>query len=243
MSEPLPSSSPRVTLFMPLYNEEECLISHVFKIINTFSENGLTGEIILGSNGSTDHTSLIGPILEEAFPGRVRFFHIPRRGAVGAAFCRAAALAASPHLITMDADLPVGLDFIPRALALLSDHTLVIGSKQAGTQRRSVCRRVGSGLFIAAARMLLRLPYDDYSVGAKAYRLAALRPWLNRLSADTNYVLEITAFCHNASLPVAVLPVSCTDWRRSRFNLLREAFLRFSHLFRFRYFREKLYSE
>lgn len=220
-----------VTILIPLFNEEECLVPNTRLLLRFLADRNLNGEIILGSNGSTDNTISLARQMEREHPETIRFFHLPRRGAVGSVFQRAAAMASSQVLVSMDMDLSVDLEFIPRAVSLLERNALVVGSKQSGSQLRSLWRLAGSGAFIFCAQALLRLPYDDYSLAAKAYRLDAVRPWLDRLSHDTNYVLDLVYLCHHAHLPISVLPVACEDWRTSRFRLGREAVVRFSYLF------------
>ncbi|ABK19751.1 glycosyltransferase family 2 protein [Syntrophobacter fumaroxidans] len=219
------------TVLIPVYNEEECLVPNVAKLLRFFRDRALRGEIILGSNGSTDATVFLGNLLGQAKPLPIRFFHLERRGTVGVVYRKALDLAASPFLISLDMDLSVDLEFVPRALDLLRQHDLVVGSKRSGSQRRSAWRRLGSHLFILCAQLLLNLPYDDYSLGAKAYRIDKVRPLAENISEDTNYVLEILCASRRAGLSTVVLPVACRDYRRSRFNLLKEAVVRFSHLF------------
>lgn len=220
-----------LTILIPLYNEEADLTPNLIRLMKFLDAHGLSAEILLGSNGSTDGTVILGKLMEEAMPEKIRFFHLEERGAVGEVFKIAAQTAASPLLVSLDADLSVDLEFIPAALSLLRENDVVIGSKRSGSQSRSPLRRFGSEAFIRCAQTLLKLPYDDYSIGTKAYRLRKISPWLDRLSADTNYVLDLVHHCHGAALPIAVLPVACEDWRTSRFNLSWEALIRFSHLF------------
>ena len=52
------------------------------------------------------------------------------------------------------------------------------------------------------------------------------------MSDDTNYVMDILLKCGREGRRIAVLPVECSDWRRSRFRLLGEAFVKYSHLAR-----------
>ena len=224
-------SRPDFTLLIPLYNEEECLIPNMGQLLRFLRARGLEAQIILGSNGSTDNTVLIGKLLEGLSPGRITFFHLPCRGAVGSVFKEALKLADSPYIVSMDADLSVDLEFIPRSLALFRDFDIVVGSKQSGCQARSLVRRFGSGLFILCAQMLLRMPYNDYSIGAKAYRTEIFDEWQDRMSDDTNYVMDILLRCGREGRRIAVLPVECSDWRKSRFRLLGEAFVKYSRLF------------
>ena len=225
-------STPDLSLLIPLYNEEECLIPNLRRLLAFLRARGLDAEVILGSNGSTDATAAIGRLLEEACPERIRFFHLPRRGVVGRVFKESLRLASSPHLVSVDADLSIDLEFIPRAHALLRTSHVVVGSKQSGTQARSPLRRLGSGAFIICAQLLLGLPYDDYSIGAKAYRKEIFGGWEEQMSDDTNYEMDVLYRCNHAGLKTAVLPVGCSDWRTSRFRLLGEAFVKYTHLLR-----------
>ena len=225
--------SPDFSILLPLYNEEECLVPNVYRVIRFLADHSLKGEILLGSNGSTDATPLIGGFLAEAWPEVVRPFHIDRRGAVGEVFEIAVNIARSPLLLLVDADLSVDLAFIPTALKLLNTHSVVIGSKRSGSQQRSMIRTLASGTFIACARLLLGLPYDDYSMGGKGYRIEAVKPFVSGLSRDTNYMLEIIYRCRAAGFSVVQTPVDCEDRRSSRFNLFKEGIRRFSHLFCF----------
>jgi glycosyltransferase involved in cell wall biosynthesis len=220
------------TVLIPLYNEEQSLLPGIRKLILFFQTQGLNSEILLGSNGSTDLTAFIAKMLEDSVPGKIRFFHIDERGLVGSVFKMATSMARSPLLITVDIDLSVDLEFIPEALELLKENDIVVGSKQSGSQNRSLIRVLGSMLFIACTRKILALPYDDYSIGAKGYRLETVRPLIEGISEDTNYVLDLLCKARRKDLKIIPLPVACADWRRSRFRLLREALVRFSHLFR-----------
>ena len=223
---------PALSLVIPIYNEQDTLIPNLRQLLLFFQDKGLDAEIILGSNGSTDATVQIGKMIEAIRPERIRFFHINSRGAVGKVFKMAAELVSAPILISMDMDLSVDLEFITRALDLLRTSDLVVGSKKSGTQKRSPVRLFGSKLFILCARVLLSLPYDDYSIGAKAYTVSSIRPLLPGISDDTNYVLDLLCRAKRAGLRIEVLPIACSDWRKSRFRLFREALTRFSYLFR-----------
>ncbi|MGA2403030.1 MAG: hypothetical protein ABSG91_15210, partial [Syntrophobacteraceae bacterium] len=70
-----------------------------------------------------------------------------------------------------------------------------------------------------------------YSIGAKAYRVSSVRPLLPGMSHDTNYVLDLLCRAQRAGLSIEVLPIACSDWRKSRFRLFREALTRFFYLF------------
>lgn len=221
---------PDFSILVPLYNEEQTLLSGVGQLLRFLQKEDLNAEILLGCNGSTDATALIGKMLQDALPDRIRFFRISKRGRLGEIFRIAAGLAASPFMISVDVDMSVGTDFIPRALDLLKECHIVVGSKMSGFQQRSAVRNAGTSFYVHCAQIMLQLPYDDYSPGAKGYRLEAIRPFLGSISKDTGYVLDLLCEAGHSGLEVATIPIACCDLRKSRFNLLELGLGRFLHL-------------
>jgi len=230
-----PKFEPFFTINIPVYNEEELIIQNTQKLTQFLENLGLQYEIIIVSNGSTDGTIFNGKKLKQMYP-QVCFFHIPQKG-VGEAFRVAAKNANSPYLISMDMDLAVELDFIPRALELLKDHTIVLGSKILGTQKRSLFRKIGGGMYILISKVLLGLKFHDYSIGGKAYQRSFLLEHIDQIDDETNYVINLTYLAVKKGYRVIEVPVKCVDTRKSRFNLVREAIYRYSMLFKMIFFK------
>ncbi len=205
------------------------MVANTERLLAFLDGLGRDYEIIIGSNGSTDSTTALGVDLSRRFP-RVSFFHVPERG-VGLAFREFVRRARHPLLVSLDMDLSVDLAFVPTALDLLETHDIVVGSKKLGNQSRTLFRRLGSELFLRAVRLLLGITYEDYSLAAKAFRVATLRRFLDRINVGSSYVLEICFLTHRSGGRVVEVPVSCEDWRKSKFNLLHEAFYKYRHLF------------
>jgi len=218
------------TVGIPVYNEEAILVPNTERLIAFLDDLGREYEILIGSNGSTDSTTAIGFDLSRRFP-RVSFFHMPQRG-VGLAFREFVELAQYPFLVSVDMDLSVDLEFIRAALDLLESHEIVVGSKKLGNQERSLFRKTGSDLFLRAVRLLLGMVYEDYSIAAKAYRVETLKRFAHRIDAGSSYVLEICYLTERSGGRVVQVPVSCEDWRRSKFNLLHEAWYKYNNLLR-----------
>jgi len=217
-----------LTIFLPVFNEQEIIVRNTERIFDYLSSLNFSFEIVIGSNGSTDQTPAFGRELQARHP-QVRFFHLTEKGP-GAAFRRAVETLCSERLICLDMDLPVPLDFISEAARLLEDHDIVIGSKKAGVENRSLLRRLGSGLFIFGAQRLLKLPYDDYSMGAKAYRKTVLRRYQKTIDTGSSYTERIIYWASRDGFRVVQIPVQCHDERKSRFNLIHQAVYRFKGL-------------
>jgi glycosyltransferase involved in cell wall biosynthesis len=221
-------AAPRLTVGIPVFNEAAILRENVGKL-GRFLESVGPYEILIGSNGSTDATLEICEELAREDP-RIRYFAIDEKK-VGIVFQRFLEEARSDALVSVDMDLSIDLDFIPRSLRLLDQHDLVIGSKKLGVENRSLFRRFGSDLYIWTVRALYRMDSHDYSLAAKAYRVSFFRPFAAQLSDHTNYVVDCVYLARRHQGRMTEIPVACDDRRPSRFNLRREAWERYSYLF------------
>jgi len=217
------------TIGIPVYNEEAILVPNTERLLAFLDHLGREYEVLIGSNGSTDSTTALGVDLTRRFP-QVSFFHVPERG-VGLAFREFVRLARHPFLVSVDMDLSIDLEFVKRALTLLETNDIVVGSKKMGKQKRSFVRRVASDTFLRIARVLLGIDYDDYSIAAKGYRVATVRHFADRINEGSSYVIEMCFLTKQAGGRIIQIPVECEDWRRSKFNLVHEAFYKYSHLF------------
>lgn len=224
-----PAASP-FTVVIPVYNEEAILVENVQRLVEYLDRLQTPYEIIIGSNGSTDRTPELGRDLQRQYPD-LKFFHLQEKGP-GAAFGKAVSLAMHDHIISVDMDLSVDLNFIWRANTLLDEYAVVVGSKRMGTQRRSAVRKLASNLFIFSAMVLLGLSYDDYSLAAKAYRKKVLLDCSDRIGPGTFYVVEVLNYALKNEYMTAQIPARCQDERKSRFNLVHEGVYRFGHLFK-----------
>ncbi|MFQ5737742.1 MAG: glycosyltransferase family 2 protein [Acidobacteriota bacterium] len=213
---------------IPICDEEAILLENTSRLCQYLEELGVY-EVIIVSNGSADRSVEIGRQLA-AHNARVRFFEIRQRN-VAEAFQIMLGEARSDFLISLDMDLSAHLEFVEEALRLLHSHDLVVGSKKLGSQKRSFIRKVGSDLYIRCARRLLQLGVDDYSMGAKAYRVSFFERFKGQLGNGTCYVVNALYLARWNGGRIVQIPVSCHDLRRSRFNLAYEALHKFAHLF------------
>ena len=219
------------TIFIPLLNEQDIISENTDRLLSFMEQQRIQCELILGSNGSTDSTPDIIQNLASRH-SNVKAFHMAIKGP-GLAFSRAVQMASYEYIVCQDADLSVELDFIPLAVSLLDNCEIAIGCKRMSVQNRAFFRKLGSNFFIFVAAVLLDVGAADFSIGAKAYRKSFVMSHMDRLDAGTAYVLELVYWAVTQGQRVIEVPVQCSDTRRSRFSLSKEAFHKFSHLFRF----------
>lgn len=218
------------SVIIPVYNEARILALNTERLMAHLALHHKTFEIIIGSNGSKDETVTLGRALA-AKHERVRFFHLNQRG-VGHAFRQGVRSARYDLVVSLDMDLSVELEFVERALDLLeSGFEIVVGSKKMGQQKRSTFRILGSGVFILCARFLLGLSFEDYSIGAKAYRKSVLLDHLDKVDHGTAYVIDMICLVQKNGGRIIEVPVRCEDFRASKFNILHEGVYRYSRLF------------
>src|SRR5678815_1678443 len=119
---------PRLTVVIPVYNEERILPSGLAELTAGLDARQLDYEVLLAENGSTDGTPALLDRLTAANP-RLRWFHCstPNYGAA----LKQGMLEARGELVFCDEIDLCDLLFYDRALQLISDPTLdmVEGSK------------------------------------------------------------------------------------------------------------------
>ena len=218
------------SVFIPVYNEEELIVKNIEKLRDYLDSFNTPYEIVIGSNGSTDRTPVLGRELEKKYTN-IKFFHIDEKGP-GTALKKAIPIVSYDSIISVDMDLSVDVNFIRMASVLLTDYDLVVGSKRMGAQKRSFIRKIASASFIFCAMIFLGLSFDDYSLAAKAYKKKVLQECIDKIEGGTFYVIEVLYYASKNNYTTVQIPAPCDDKRKSKFNLLNEGFYRFGKLFK-----------
>lgn len=231
------------SIIIPVYNEEKIIVKNTKRLVKFLNKLRTPYEIVICDNGSSDRTAEKGEMLQRRFPKKIKFIRVPERG-VGNAFKKAVLAASYNNLISIDIDLAIDLDFIPKCLALLRRYSIVLGSKSIGTQQRPMYRKILSNGFIFLVRVMLGLKYADYSIGAKGYRKNDIIDFVQNGEVDYGsfYVTSLSYHIIRSNKKVIEIPVVCNDTRRSRFNLLEEVGYRFKKLLKF-WFKERIAKE
>src|SRR5262249_7616589 len=97
---------------MPCLNEAETLESCIVKAQSAFREGGISGEVIVADNGSTDGS------IEIAESQGARVIHVPTKG-YGSALAGGISAARGRFIVMGDADDSYDFTHIPRFLTQL----------------------------------------------------------------------------------------------------------------------------
>jgi glycosyltransferase involved in cell wall biosynthesis len=218
----------RFTIVVPVFNEESTIVKNTEKLISFLKKNKITYEIIFCNNGSTDNTLKLAKQLAKKHKN-IKVISVPEKG-VGTVFKKAVKLAKYNNIISQDMDLSTDLNFILKSMKLLKDYDIVIGSKKMGSQERSILRKIPSTIFIFLVKLLLRMPYRDYSMAAKAYKKSAIIKHVDKVDYGTSYVIDLIYYVKKDQRKIIEIPVKCFDKRKSKFNILYESLYRFKNL-------------
>jgi undecaprenyl-phosphate 4-deoxy-4-formamido-L-arabinose transferase len=226
------------SVIIPVYNEKEIIVKNAEKLMRFLDKMKKPYEIVLCDNGSSDSTREKGRELQKKFPKKVKFISIEEKG-VGFAFRKAVLAASYNNLVSVDMDLTINLDFIPKCLNLLKDYSIVVGSKVVGSQKRSFYRKFISDSFITLTKLFLGLRFTDYSIGAKGYRKSDIIDRIHNVDHGSFYVIDFIYHVKQKGKKIIEIPTMCYDTRKSKFNLLNEITYRGVRLLSF-CFRKKI---
>ena len=163
-----------ISVVVPLYNEEESLAELTQWIDRVARENGLSYEIIMIDDGSSDGSWNEVERLKEHYPA-IKGIRFARNYGKSAALYCGFAEAEGEVVFTMDADLQDSPDEIPemRRMILEEGYDMVSGWKKL--RYDPVGKRWPSKFFNATARLFSGIKLHDFNCGLKAYRLKVVK--------------------------------------------------------------------
>ena len=192
-------------------------------------------EIVVSEDGSKDRTATIISEFKERNNGPVPviFLHSSRRLGKGAGLKRAIHTASGRYAVFIDADLPVPLESITAAVAMLEQGAdLVVGSRTTrGSSRNDpFLRRVLSHGFHILARLLLGIRWDS-QCGFKALRTFVGRKVLSRVvSAGFAFDVDLLLNARRIGARIVEIPVQWRCGKHSSVRLPRDVIRMFTEL-------------
>ncbi|MBN1611491.1 MAG: glycosyltransferase family 2 protein [Polyangiaceae bacterium] len=173
MSDP----TTKVSVVIPTYNEART-IERVVDAVRSVQMEGVTFEVIVVDDGSTDGTETI---CRQSLAGKIDVFEqqAQNRGK-GAAIRRGLAVASGDFVLVQDADLEYSPSEYPKLLApLLADKAdVVVGSRFAGSDAHRVVyfwHMVGNRFLTLLSNVLTDLNLTDMECGYKVFRASIIK--------------------------------------------------------------------
>jgi Glycosyl transferase family 2 len=205
--------SPEVSIVIPCLNEAETLESVLREVYETIRKCGLSAEIIVADNGSTDGSQEIGARVG------ARIVSVVERG-YGSAL-RGGIMAARGNYIVMgDADGSYDFSAIPLFVDKLREgNELVMGNRfRGGIQPGAmpwVNQRFGNPLLSSLVRLFFRSGFGDVQCGLRAFTKPAFAK-LNLQTTGMEFSSEMPIKALIMRLRIAEVPTVLRPDGRSR---------------------------
>ncbi len=163
---------PTLTIFMPAYNEQDCLRQSVEAVLAEMDSLGVAVEIIIVDDASRDCTGRIADELASSLPG-VRVIHHAKNLGIGGAFLTAEREAQGEWMILIPADLALEPRELYRYLQAAPGADVVVGLRSDRSDY-TLPRRIVSWTNIRLIQVLFGMRERQFQY-ISMYRLEVLR--------------------------------------------------------------------
>src|SRR5712691_5296676 len=192
----------RVSVVIPCLDEAETIAECVTSARAVLEKSGLTGEVIVVDNGSTDGSG------DLARAAGALVIEEPRRG-YGSAYLAGLAVARGDYIVMVDADLTYDFREIPRFVHELENGAqLVVGNRMQSIKPGAMplLSRLGNPLLSGFLNVLHRTNIRDVHCGMRAVRRDML-PVLNLRTVGMEFASEMVIRATRERLDVREVPI------------------------------------
>jgi hypothetical protein len=202
-----------LTILMPCLNEAETLATCILKAKGFLGRSGISGEVLIADNGSTDGSQRIAA----SFGARV--VPVPEKG-YGAALLGGIAAARGRYIIMGDADDSYDFEALDAFVERLRQGAdLVMGNRFRGGIETGAMpplhRYLGNPVLSFLGRLFFRIPTGDFHCGLRGFNTAAIRA-LDLQTTGMEFASEMVVKSALAGLAIEEVPTTLKPDGRSR---------------------------
>jgi hypothetical protein len=212
------ASAVEVSVVIPCLNEANSLAYCVDKAMKAFHAGGLSGEVVVADNGSTDGS------IQIAEEHGARVIHVDERG-YGAALRAGIAGACGPFIIMGDADDSYDFSDVPRFVEKLRQgNDIVLGNRFRGEIKPGAMpplhKYFGNPGLTALLNTLFHADIGDGYCGMRGFT-RALYDRLDLRSSGMEFALEMVIKSAQIGARIAEIPITLWPDKRGREPHLR----------------------
>jgi len=206
------ANAPEVSIVIPCLNEENSIGIVVEKAKRAIEMMGVSGEVIVADNGSTDRS------VEIALSKGARVVHVPQKGYGNA--LRGGIEAARGRIIVIG-DADDSYDFLeaPKLVAKIKEgYDLVVGSRFKGRILPGAMpwtSKIGNPIMTFTLNLLFRVNTSDSQSGMRAFTKEAYRK-MQLQATGMEFASEMLIKAGKAKLKIAEVPITLHPDKRGR---------------------------
>lgn len=202
-----------LSIIMPCLNEAETLAICIRKAQTYLQRSGVSGEIVVGDNGSTDGSQCLAERLG------ARVVEVPTRG-YGAALCGAIAAAHGRFCIMADSDDSYDFEKLEGFVQKLREgHDVVIGNRFTGGIQKNAMpwknRYIGTPILSALGRAMFRSRVGDFNCGMRGLSKQAFER-MDLRTTGMEFASEMVVKASLLGMKVGEVPTTLSPDGRNR---------------------------
>ena len=207
------SGSTELTILMPCLNEAETLATCIGKAFAWLERSGVSGEVLIADNGSTDGSQAI------AIAAGARVVAVTAKG-YGSALLGGIRAARGRYVIMGDSDDSYDFGDLDAFIDKLREgHALVMGNRFKGGIKPGAMpplhRYLGNPVLTTVGRIFFRSPCGDFHCGLRGFDRAAILA-LDLQAPGMEFASEMVVKATIHELNIAEVPTTLSPDGRSR---------------------------
>ncbi len=193
----------QISIIIPVYNEEESIVSLLKEMEDVMNSSRLSYEIIVVNDGSTDRT---GELLRKSESSIRIFNHKINRG-YGASLKTGICNAQYEIVVITDADGTYPHKRIPELVSHMKDYDMVVGARTGVSVKVPLIRKPAKWVIARLANYLTGVKIPDLNSGLRVMKKAIVNEFARLLPDQFSYTGTITIAMLTNGYQVKYIPV------------------------------------
>ena len=228
-----------LSIVIPAYNEERRLPPTLEKIAAWIRAKGITAEVLVVDDGSTDGTARVAEDFRQTLPS-IRVVANGRNYGKGYSVRHGMREARGRIGLFTDADLSAPIEEADKLLAALENADVAFGSRALNRKLISVhqsrLRELAGILFNKFVQLVLWIPFVDTQCGFKAFRMDRSRIIFEQQRIERfGFDPELLYLARHHGLRAVEIPVRWAHDPHTKVNVYRDSVLMFVELLAIRW--------
>lgn len=233
----------KISIVIPLYNEQDRIESTVRKINQYFSNVNFNYELIFVNDGSTDYTARLLTKIKNELNLKYKNCHIiilnnEINSGKGFSVIKGVLASKGKYILFTDADLSTDISEEEKLLDYLKNgYSISIASRGLRNskvlKRQNILRQSMGRFFNFLVKIVLKLDYRDTQCGFKYFDRQAVNKIFPYLKINNFcFDVEILYLAKINGLKVKEVPVNWVNSKDSKVRIFRDSFNMFFSLFK-----------